>query len=83
MGKYNLRLKKFRRKKDSQPERDEPKLMMDIIEEDYPEKYDTLKERISQLGRMFTQEEWLTILMKSRAEHERFLPKKFTRDNED
>ncbi|WP_242825455.1 hypothetical protein [Desulfitobacterium dichloroeliminans] len=49
---------------------------MDIIEEDYPEKYDTLKNKISQLGRLFTQDEWLNILMKSRAEHDPFLPKR-------
>ncbi|AFM00447.1 MULTISPECIES: hypothetical protein [Desulfitobacterium] len=78
-----LRVKKFRKKKNAQPEVEQPKLMMDIIEEEYPEKYDTLKEKISQLGRMFTQEEWLTILMRSRAEHERFLPKKTNRESKD
>lgn len=78
-----LRVKKFRKKKNAQPEVEQPKLMMDIIAEEYPEKYDTLKEKISQLGRMFTQEEWLTILMRSRAEHERFLPKKGKREPKD
>lgn len=71
-----IKIKRCPKKKQTQVESEQPKLLMDIIEEEYPEKYDTLKDKISQLGRMFTQEEWLTILMRSRAEHERFLPKK-------
>ncbi|MGE4274257.1 MAG: hypothetical protein AB7E31_15570 [Desulfitobacterium sp.] len=71
-----IKLKRLPLKKNkSQSETEQPKLVMDIIEEDYPEKYDTLKNKISQLGRLFTEDEWLTILMKSRAEHERFFPK--------
>ncbi|AGA69168.1 hypothetical protein Desdi_1679 [Desulfitobacterium dichloroeliminans LMG P-21439] len=72
-----IKLRKLPRKKNiSQVEPEQPKLVMDIIEEDYPEKYDTLKNKISQLGRLFTQDEWLNILMKSRAEHDPFLPKR-------
>jgi len=70
-----LKLRKSRKKKNAEKEPEQPKLVMDIIEEDYPEKYETLKEKISQLSRMFTQEEWLMILTKSRVSHERFLPK--------
>lgn len=78
-----MKIKRSPKKKQTQVEFDQPKFLMDIIEEEYPEKYDTLKVKISQLGRMFTQEEWLTILMRSRAEHERFLPKKLGQERRD
>ncbi|NMA70011.1 MAG: hypothetical protein GX958_11430, partial [Desulfitobacterium sp.] len=57
----------------------QPKLVLDVIEEEYPDRYEMLKEKISLLGRMFTHDEWLSILTKSRAEHERFLPNRHER----
>lgn len=69
-----LRKRKKRNRSEAPTEKEEPKLVMDIIEEEYPDRYEMLKEKISQLGRMFTQDEWLSILTRSRMEHERFLP---------
>lgn len=69
-----MRKRKIRNKTRAPIENEQPKLVMDIIEEEYPDRYEMLKEKISQLGRMFTQDEWLSILTRSRAEHERFLP---------
>ena len=34
MGKYNLRLKKFRRKKDSQPEDEQPKKAEPLVDDE-------------------------------------------------
>lgn len=43
------------------------KTILEIIKKDYPEKYKQLRDNVSQLFKMFTREEWLTILTKSRS----------------
>lgn len=50
-----------------------PETVLDVIEQDYPEKYGLLRGGLCKLERMFTPEDWLNILTRSRASHEHFL----------
>jgi len=64
--KVNMRFAK--KKNNTETEKiKEPKLILDIIEEEYPEKASFLKEKLSQVGKLFTNDEWISILTKSRA----------------
>lgn len=68
--------KRSEKKNHSEPNTEEPKLILDVIEEDYPEKYETLRDKISQVGKLFTNEEWISILTKSRASYDGYLSRK-------
>lgn len=70
-----IKLKGSMKKKQEEVKTEEPKLIMDVIEEDYPSRYAQLKEKFSQMGKMFTRDEWLSILTKSRASHEEYIRK--------
>jgi uncharacterized protein YbbC (DUF1343 family) len=52
------------------------KSILDVIQKEYPEKYKLLLKNFSLLFKMFTRDEWLSILTKSRASFEPNKPKK-------
>jgi len=41
--------------------------LLDVVEEEYPEKVGGLFGGLSQIGKLFTVEDWLNILTRSRA----------------
>jgi len=68
--------KRSEKKKNMESNTEEPKLILDVIEEDYPEKYETIRDKISQIGKLFTNEEWISILTKSRGSYDSYLSRK-------
>jgi len=68
--------KRSEKKKNMESSTEEPKLILDIVEEDYPEKYETIRDKISQIGKLFTNEEWISILTKSRGSYDSYLSRK-------
>ena len=66
----------FGKKKTEEPISEDPKSVLDIVEEEYPGKADLLKMPFGQVGKLFTNEEWISFLTKSRASYERSWRKK-------
>lgn len=48
-----------------------PQGILDIIEADYPAKYAVISQGHNRIKRLFSREEWIDILTKSRKSHER------------
>ena len=63
---------------DSRKQEDVPstKSLLDVVEEDYPEKVGGLFGGLSKIGRLFTFEDWLIILTRSRSSFENSLNEK-------
>ncbi|MEL7625172.1 MAG: hypothetical protein AAGU12_16530 [Clostridiales bacterium] len=53
-----------------QEEIKDPKTLLDVVEEEYPEKVGGLFGGLSQIGQLFTSEDWLNILTRSRSSFE-------------
>ena len=45
----------------------ETKSLLDVVEEEYPEKVGGLFGGLSQIGKLFTVEDWLSLLTRSRS----------------
>ena len=52
-----------------------PMGILDVIEIYYPERFDLLADNYSNMEGLFTQEEWMDILTRSRESHESCLKK--------
>lgn len=50
-----------------------PQGILDIIEADYPAKYAIISQGKNRMKRLFSEEEWIDILTKSRNSHEKHL----------
>lgn len=50
-----------------------PKGILDIIKEEYPEKYPYMVRYCENKSELFSQEEWFNILLKSRKSYEEYL----------
>ena len=48
----------------------DPKTLLDVVEEEDPEKVGGLFGGLSQLGKLFTAEDWINILTRSRSSYE-------------
>lgn len=55
--------------------KERPKDILDIIQEDYPEKYPFMVSNCPKKNSFFTSEEWLAILAKSRKSYSDYLIK--------
>ena len=56
-----------KREQDSKPE---AQSLLDAVEEDYPERVGGVFGGLSKIGKLFTTEDWLTILMRLRSSFE-------------
>ena len=56
-----------RQKKEALPE---TKSLLDVVEEEYPEKVSGLFGGLSQIGKLFTVEDWLRLLTRFRSSFE-------------
>lgn len=59
-----------RAKRDGRYNKDYPKGVLDIIEADYPDRYSLMLEDSTRIKTLFTNEEWIDILTKSRNSYE-------------
>jgi hypothetical protein len=50
-----------------------PKSILEVIKEEYPEKYYYMLRYCANKGQLFTDEEWRNILVKSRKSYEEYL----------
>ena len=48
----------------------DPKTLLDVVGEEYPDKVGGLFGGLSQLGKLFTMEDWINILTRSRSSYE-------------
>ena len=55
------------RRQEKEPE---TKSLLDVVEEEYPEKVGGLFGGLSQIGKLFTVEDWLSLLTRSRSSFE-------------
>ena len=53
-----------------QEEATDPKSLLDVVEEEFPDKVGGLFGGLSRIGQMFTVEDWLKILTRSRSNYE-------------
>jgi hypothetical protein len=57
-----------------------PKGILDIIESDFPDRYSKIVDDYNKNKRIFTEEEWIDVLSKSRKSHEKHLKQKKSND---
>ncbi|MDR1192936.1 MAG: hypothetical protein LBK98_02020 [Peptococcaceae bacterium] len=56
---------------DRRRQEEEPESLLDVVEGEYPERVGGLFGGLSQIGKLFTAEDWISILTRSRSAFER------------